>query len=362
MGKDLDGVVKIIASGDLPASLSPGDWSGLVQAARRANLLGTLAVCAAHLADALPTGARRHLDGARQLSQRQADSVRWEAHALSQILAPLNVPVVLLKGAAYVLAQTPNHRGRLFGDVDILVPKEALGAVERALMTNGWTPLVTDTYDQRYYRQWMHELPPMVHVRRGTVVDIHHNILPSTARYAPSGQAVIDASVPLPDLFPLRLPTPEDLLLHSVTHLFHEGELNNGLRDLADIASLARHYSAMPDFWDQLVTRAQSQTLLRPLYYGLHFASRIMQTAVPESVFQRLRPAAPPEWLSSMMDALYLRGFAGAVDGATAGWALSIIYLRAHWLRMPPHLLALHLARKSWKRITPDKRLPPPRQ
>ena len=37
-------------------------------------------------------------------------------------------------------------------------------------------------YDQRYYREWMHELPPLLHVRRQTALDVHHAIAPETAR------------------------------------------------------------------------------------------------------------------------------------------------------------------------------------
>ncbi|UUZ51358.1 nucleotidyltransferase family protein [Massilia sp. B-10] len=42
-----------------------------------------------------------------------------------------------------------------------------------------------DPYDQRYYRVWMHEIPPMQHVQRGSVIDVHHAILPLTAAARP---------------------------------------------------------------------------------------------------------------------------------------------------------------------------------
>ena len=38
--------------------------------------------------------------------------------------------MVLLKGSAYAAAGLRLRAGRLFGDVDILVPEEALGEVE----------------------------------------------------------------------------------------------------------------------------------------------------------------------------------------------------------------------------------------
>lgn len=351
--QDLRTVLDTITSGELAGAHSPRQWGVLIRAARRANLLASLAHSTATSAASIPDAARRHLDGAHYLSQRQAESVRWEAHSINQILAPLGVPAVLLKGAAYVLAETPNHRGRLFGDIDILVPQAALGAVEKAFMINGWTHSITDTYDQRYYREWMHELPPMINVRRGTVVDIHHNILPSTARYSPTGQAVIDASSPLPGLPAIRIPSPEDLLIHSITHLFHEGELHNGLRDLVDIDALIRHSSQTPDFWEKLIARARQQTLERPLYYGLHFTRQLLGTPIPEATFDSLKAAAPPGWILAIMETLYQRGFPAAVGlGHRAGrWVLPLLYIRAHWLRMPPHLLARHLVKKAWRQL-----------
>ena len=55
----------------------------------------------------------------------------------------------------------------------------------------------------------------------------------------------------------------------------------------------------------------------------------------------------PPSALRGLMDALFLRTLqperAGATDGL-ASLARGAVYVRAHWLRMPPHLLACHLA------------------
>jgi len=33
---------------------------------------------------------------------------------------------------------------------------------------------------------------------------------------------------------------------------------------------------------------------------------------------------------------------------------LWLMFVRSHWLRMPPHLLLPHLARKSWRRVQPE--------
>jgi hypothetical protein len=37
-------------------------------------------------------------------------------------------------------------------------------------------------------------------------------------------------------------------------------------------------------------------------------------------------------------------------DRAFTGMARNLLYLRGHWLRMPPRLLVPHLLRKAWRR------------
>ena len=70
-------------------------------------------------------------------------------------------------------------------DIDIMVPEALLGDVEVALLAHGWAHIKFSDYDQRYYRKWSHELPPLVRQQRKTVVDVHHTILPRTSRLRP---------------------------------------------------------------------------------------------------------------------------------------------------------------------------------
>jgi hypothetical protein len=342
------------------AKLAPPGWVQLLSVARAANLLATLGERLTQSGVAVPPAVQRHLVGATRLSARQHESVRWEAYQLARALEHLKIPVLLLKGSAYVLGALPVSRGRLFGDIDILVPRSALGQVEVAMMTKGWTSAKHDEYDQRYYRQWMHELPPMVNVRRGTVLDIHHTLLPLTSRHVPDPQKLIDASHALPGLEPLRIPAPQDLVIHSITHLFHEGELHNGLRDLFDIDGLLRHFAATrPDFWVTLLDRAEQLQLGYPLFLGLHFAMRILGTPVPATIIETASKRwAPATTRLTMLEWLYDKGLQPIHPDCAdqfsplARW---LLYVRAHWLRMPPHLLARHLSRKTLKILFPYK-------
>lgn len=234
-----------------------------------------------------------------------------------------------------------------------------LADVESTLMIHGWSSFKQSQYDQRYYRQWMHELPPMVNIHRGTVLDIHHTLLPLTSRSKPDPQKLIDASGPILGLSPLRLPSHLDLLIHSITHLFHEGELHNGLRDLFDIDGLTQHFAASaPDFWKTLVERSEELQLTKQLFLGLYFSKKLLGTPIPLNTLDECRRlngrSANVSWL---MDTLYsesLRPIHSQCNSPITTFARWLIYLRAHWLRMPPHLLGMHLSRKAWKSVFPD--------
>lgn len=354
-------VIGLIADPNDIDQLNLDDWSKIISIARGANLLGLLCERLRQTGASIPSQVQRHLDGAALLSQRQRESVRWEAHQLAAALKPLNnTPVLVLKGAAYVLGNLPNRTGRLFGDIDILAPKAMLSDVEMTLMTHGWVSYKQSEYDQRYYRKWMHELPPMVHIRRGTVLDVHHALLPITCRQKPDSQKIIDASSEIPGLSPLRLPCPQDLLLHSITHLFHEGELHNGLRDLFDIDGLVRHFAdTIPDFWSTLLARAEELQLTKQLILGAHFSHKLLGTPIPVAALDELRERdGNRPVVSWILDALYsdaLLPMHPECDSSITAFARLIIYVRAHWLRMPPHLLGMHLSRKAWKSLFPDK-------
>jgi hypothetical protein len=186
--------------------LSESAWTDLIAIARAESLLGTLAHRCAGLD--LPERVAAALVDARrdvETAQRQA---LWEAEMARRALAPLGVPVILLKGTAYLAAGLPAAEGRSIGDLDILVPRAALPEVEAALLGAGWEWVKDDPYDQHYYREWMHELPPLIHRERDRMIDVHHTILPLTHRRRPDADALVSNSLIIPSPFGLSLSKP----------------------------------------------------------------------------------------------------------------------------------------------------------
>ncbi|MDD2988488.1 MAG: nucleotidyltransferase family protein [Zoogloea sp.] len=343
--------------------LSPAQWDLLVRQTRHANLLGRLyeRLCAAGLEADIPRRPRNHLQSGAIMATQQQYSIRREARLLRDALAPYEIPLILLKGAAYVAGRLPAAQGRLFADIDILVPHERLDTAESALMLTGWQSSVTDAYDQRYYRRWMHELPAMRHVFRGTTLDVHHTILPPTARLKPDARLLIEASVEIPDLPGVRTLALEDLILHSASHLFHEGEPDNLLRDLTDLDLLLKHLGRDDAAWDALLARAQRLQLSGPLNLALRYTERLLDTPIPARIRKQAGNGSSGNAGQRLLDLLYsrmLRPQHPSTADRFTSVARKALYIRAHWLRMPPLLLAYHLAHKALFPPKPEA-LPP---
>jgi len=348
-------LVEVLLAPEIAFRLSPADWDLLIRQARRANLIARLATTLEAQLDALPPAPVRHLRAALLIARRQRIATRWEAECIRRALVPLGIQPILLKGAAYLLTDLPAARGRLFGDVDLLVPRAQIEAAEAGLIAAGWGfDADLSDYDKRYYREWMHEIPPLYHRQRDTALDLHHTILPPTARVQVNTAALFEDTRELPRLPGLHVLAPVTMFLHSAAHLFHEGELDNGLRDLFDLDALLRDFGRDAAFWPALVPRARMLGLGRPLFHALRYTTRLLGTPVPADVM-RDAAAAPPGW-QSLLDACYERALMPvhtSCDTPLTAPARLALYVRSHWLRMPAGLLARHLARKAWLRLQP---------
>jgi len=312
------------------------DWTSILAAARAESLAGSLAFRLKGMT--LPEKVELLLEDARTGAEAGRTQALWEAEMARRALAPLGVPVILLKGTAYAAAGLEAATGRSIGDLDILVPREALPDVERALLADGWEWVKEDPYDDLYYRQWMHELPPLIHSTRDRMIDVHHTILPLTARPKPDAEALLLASIPLGD--GLQILHPADMVVHAAAHLFADGDLAGGLRNLWDIDRLLREFSSRGyEFTVELRERAWEHQLEPAVARALRLARALYGTPVDHALAGRRQAT----------DSLFLRRLV-ARDGwgrPTRRGLRFAFYLRSHWLRMPPLMLARHLWRKA---------------
>jgi len=361
LSRDL--LTRTLRSPESVRRFSMSEWDILVRQARTAGLMARLShrLRQHDQTASIPAVVRWHFDAAETLALKQRTAVRWELQQIRKALRDLGAPLIVLKGAAYVAADLPAAEGRLFNDIDILVPRESLPKAESSLRLAGWHATGLTDYDNRYYRRWMHEIPPMQHVQRDTVIDVHHAILPDTARYHPDSAKLRSRAIAVDGQPGIQVLAPEDRILHSATHLFHDGELPHGLRDLTDLDLLLRDAAADPDFWPRLIARADELQLSRSLFYALRYLRHFLDTPIPGSVTAALDAVAPNRVTLALMDRIFTRVLAPAhasCEDAFTPAARLAAFVRAHWLRMPVHLLIPHLLHKAF--ISPYQRDPKP--
>lgn len=316
------------------AAMAAADWNDVIEAARGAQLLGQLAAAldrAGVLARLLPA-VQRQFALERLTSEHRSASAMWEVRSLRRAIAP-QVPVVVLKGCAYAMAGDRNADGRIFSDVDLLVPRPSIEATEQQLITVGWKPSPHSAYDQHYYRRWMHEIPPMAHVRRSTTLDLHHTIVPIVSRFRVP-DAVLLAG--LQEVEPgVHVLGAFDRVIHCAVHLMQEGESRKLLRDLYDLHLLASQHAPAATEQAALLDRA-AQLNLRPIVRAA--------LAAAGALYAPARAAAPLGRRARWLVAAALGTLAPSWAARAAGTAL---LAHSHWMKMPMHLLLPHLAYKA---------------
>jgi len=341
-------------------AIASRQWTELLGQARQSTLLPRLA----HLyldkgwIEQVSDGPRRHLEGSLRLAERQQHEVRWEINCIARTVRDLNTPVVLLKGAAYLMSELPPARGRLFADIDILVDKSCIGRAESCLLGGGWICDERDAYNQRYYREWMHEIPPLRHVQRNTFIDLHHTITPPTSRFCVEGSKLLQRVVSVKGYPMLFVLAPVDMVLHSAVHLFQEGEFGHGLRDLLDLNDLLMHFQTSSNFWEDLLDRSNELGLQVPLFHALYHIRRLLGTAPPSHLQARVEMMGPNPMARAVMSwclELALRPMHPSCDKRLTGLARWLLYVRSHVLRMPLVLVIPHLLRKAWMRTFPKR-------
>lgn len=338
----------------LTVDWSLAQWQLVLRLARRLRLAGRLAeaIESAGLWESVPAQPRRLLLAEQRLSRWRTGIMSWALHRVGAVLADAPYPRVLLKGGAYLGQQLPIAAGRLPSDLDILVPHAHLADAQARLAQAGWEEAALDEHDQRYYREWSHEVPPMRHEVHPIELDLHHNILPPVAR------TTVDADRLLAALQPCAWPAwqvfqPIDQFLHSAAHLFLDAEPRERVRDLVDLDGLARHFGAADaTFWPALTARANELGLAEPLALAAHFLGQWFDTPIPPPSLQAIADRGPGTlrraWLLPVMASLLTPADPDQLPPRSQDLAATIVLMRYHRNRLPLRLLVPHLWHK-WR-------------
>jgi Uncharacterised nucleotidyltransferase len=330
------------------------DWQRVVRLARRLRLLARLgqSLASAGLMARVPAQARRHLVAEMRLSRWRTGVMVWALQRVAAALEGAPHPLVLLKGGAYIGQGLPVAAGRLPSDVDILVPQASIAEACARLREAGWMSAQLDAHDERYYHEWSHEAPPMLHPVHPVELDLHHNILPPVARTHVNAELLLARLQP--SLWPAwQVLHPLDQVLHSAAHLFLDSEPIDRVRDLVDLDGLMRHFGAAdPAFWAELPRRAKQLGLSEPLALAAHFTTLWLGTPIPEATRQTIAAQGPGPlrrtWLVPLMNAVLTPTEPDAMPSLRQRFAAFVVLARYHRNRLPLRLLIPHLWHK-WR-------------
>jgi hypothetical protein len=326
--------------------LSPQQWQHLLTILRDIDLLASCYFRLKHRdkLSQLPEFLVKHMRSAAIYSERQAQQVIYECGQIQHTLNQANIPVYFLKGASYTLAQYRQAKGRIYSDIDALVAKEHLEQAETLLNQQGWKTKKLNDYDDKYYRQWAHEIPPMQHIHRGTVLDLHHNIMLPISRYSidintllcPSQTVTIAEQT-------FQVLRPESALLHSMIHMIHNEEFHHAFRDLLDCALLLEQYGE--PLWWKLYHLADTLGFLDELYLIVSVSQCFCPSLYPFSTqadFNQQRRHQCLNWQIKHIYALAMQPQSYLTQSARHRRAQLMAFSLGHLRKMPLSVLIPH--------------------
>ncbi len=202
---------------------------------------------------------------------------------LARCLKVVEVPVILLKGAALLPTVYGDLGERPLGDFDILIHHRDLERVKGRLGTLGYKPhggsglYVNSVY---FMREDAPVLPLEVHWH------VENSMFPNFDRF--KIERMWQAAIPVEiEGCQGLIFAPHHQLIHLSVHALRHSY--DRLLLLWDMHRVINYYGDRLD-WEGLMKDASEFYLSRPLYYGLYLTKRLLNTDIPQHVLDRLRP------------------------------------------------------------------------
>ena len=342
-----DDVCQTFMTPESALALTPKQWQQLVLILRHQQLLACYSATfkQAGIFGQIPTQTQRHFLNADVLAENHKKQVLFEASELKRELADKPQYLIFLKGAGYTLSGAQVGDTRIYNDIDILTDKQSIDGIEKRLCLFGWLPEELTEHDEKYYRKWAHEIPPLRHGKRGTIVDIHHNIVPIISGRHLDADKFASNSVTTEDGY--QILSFAAMTLHSLIHLFFNEDVKKGYRDLIDIHTLMTFHSDN-DYWQTLLSLAKETGFQLELFLACRYAPKILQTVIPEFVQDELSQFCP--WNIVFLDFMYekaLKPNHSVCQSRFFKAAEFMILIRGHFQKMPLHILIYHLLSKA---------------
>ena len=275
------------------ANATTATWTQLISAAREQALLGS---CYYLLEDAdlyqlLPEKVKNHFLSGKIYAEKQKLTILNELLQLEQIFANSGYPCVLLKGCAYRVAMMPHARGRVFSDIDLLVPQENFPDALKRLNNAGFLEFNMSDYDRRYYLRWSHQHPPLIHFIRHSSVDLHHHIYPVCSNENILVSPIFASAEPLVGSA-FALPSKPIMFVHASVHLFYQDETHKLVKDIWDLFEIYQHTGQHSLL--EIIAAANDLNAQAAVFYALNVLKDFYQLPLTETDLAPLAAYANP--------------------------------------------------------------------
>lgn len=236
----------------------------------------------------LPAPARARLDERTAAIKAQNEARLAVGRTLLARLAERGVPVVILKGVLFAETLYGNPYYKKMNDIDILIRREDLDTIYAVYEELGFfsaAELVGGS--PRKQEKFSHHAPPFFSRDLACMLGTHWGLITPLAPYKLDYDAIWSR---VRDLdfqgVPAKQMAPEDNLHHLCVHLPY---YKTGVRELADIYNLVRHYEADLDWglFHEEIRKAKTENLV---YHALALANRLCPRADVATALDALRP------------------------------------------------------------------------
>lgn len=272
-------------------------WEPLLAIAHR-GLVATVLYPALRrrgLLERTPVAMVEHLAALHALNLERNRLLRRELIRVAQVCNALGVEPLLLKGALALLpGQPPEIAARLLGDLDLLLPAEAVAAGQQALQDQlGYRLAYPDWHFAEH-----HHACPLIHPDHGVKLELHHAVLGRSLEPAlPAADLWRDSQrINFEGTF-VRAPAPTHRALHNALHTLlqdHGAALRRlELRQLLDLVRLRANRE---DAIDWPLIKARFTALGQSVALGgyLSAARNLFGQPLPDGA----RPSMVSTWLS----------------------------------------------------------------
>lgn len=316
------------------------DWTLLLAQLRKHGLLAKAYFKLQQTAefDRVPLQVSRQLQSGAKYAAKQQHSLFYELQQLEPMLQQLTCPCLLLKGAAYRALALPVSHGRLFSDIDILVPASSVSEVKNKLFFCGFYEPEMAEYDRQYYLRWSHQQPPLHHFERDSVIDLHHHIFPPASARQLNIAPLFEQAVTIPGSG-FKTPCLQHLFVHAAVHLFWQEETHRSLKDIIDLNdqfSVLAEQGLLASLSEEAIKIGAAQAVTNVVYV----LTQLFPSDSARAYLQQARVAAPQRLLCHcFINTLQDKGVMPAMCKAL--W-----FVRGHRLKMRWSILLYHMLAK----------------